>query len=298
MSVPEFQLLDVDETLVDRLRAYAHAYGPAHDDSHVSAGELATFDPQSEPAAVAVDGSGQVIGAASVMLTGYAREGLARFRILHALDPAAYPALIERAMARLPEQLRSVYLFLPEHADQVAGFLSAAGFAESRRAYIMLHGSPVHAQAPELPGETALHEANPTMGADWAHIVNAAFRGQPGRYDLTPALARELLDRPEVIRSGTLMAYRGGTPAAVVMTVADERNPFSAEIETIAVLPPDQQVGLGRGLLHAALVAAGQDGRSSVTLSVSTFNKRALALYLDAGFVVHDVRVCWERRLA
>jgi ribosomal protein S18 acetylase RimI-like enzyme len=82
------------------------------------------------------------------------------------------------------------------------------------------------------------------------------------------------------------------------MTGADEANPYEAEIEMLAVLPADQHVGLGRSLMRTALLAAGRDGRSSVILSVSTFSKRAMAMYLDAGFGVHDVRVCWELRRA
>jgi ribosomal protein S18 acetylase RimI-like enzyme len=149
---------------------------------------------------------------------------------------------------------------------------------------------------PELPSETILEPAHPTAATDWAHVVNGSFRGEPGRYDMTPDRAGELLGRPRVIRPGTLMAFRGGRPAGIVMTVADQDDIYGAEIESLAVLPADQHIGLGRALLREALRAVGHEGRSSVSLSVSTSNKRALALYLDAGFGVHDVRVCWELR--
>ncbi len=115
---------------------------------------------------------------------------------------------------------------------------------------------------------------------------------------MTAEHAAEMLSNSRVIRAGTLMAHRGGRPAGLVLTLADEQSPYSATVETLAVMPADRHIGMGRALLHAALRAAGRDGRSSVSLSVSTFNKRAMAMYLDAGFNVHDVRVCWEKRFA
>lgn len=292
------RVADVDEALAGAFVQYARAFGPAHDDSYVMDEDLAKFDPVVEPAVLAFDGSGVPIGAASVMLAGYAEEGLSRFRILHAADPAHYPMLIEAALARLPQGVARTFLFLPEHPGEIADALAAAGFAESRRSYIMLHSYPSAATEPELPAETMLEEALPTSGYHWANVINSAFHGQPGRYDMTEDRAAELLARPRVIRGGALLAYRGGTPSGVVLAVADEHSPHLAEIETLAVVPADQHVGLGRALLRAALRAAAHDGRTSVTLSVSTFNKRALAMYLDAGFSVHDVRVCWEKRLA
>jgi ribosomal protein S18 acetylase RimI-like enzyme len=292
------RVVDVDGELTDAFVEYARRFGPVHDDSYVMDENLASFDPAVEPAVLAFDGSDAPLGAASVMLAGYANEGLSRFRILHASDPTLYPLLIDAVLARLPQGISRAFLFLPEHADEIVDALATAGFAESRRSYIMLHTSPGAVAESELPAETVLEEALPTSGGQWANVVNAAFRGQPGRYDMSESRAAELLARPRVIRGGTLLACRGGTPSGIVLTVGDEHSPYSAEIETLAVVPADQHVGLGRAMLRAAVRAAGHDGRTSVMLSVSTFNKRALAMYLGAGFGVHDVRVCWEKRLA
>jgi ribosomal protein S18 acetylase RimI-like enzyme len=100
-----------------------------------------------------------------------------------------------------------------------------------------------------------------------------------------------------VIREGTIMAWRGGVPVGVVITVFDHDLTRAGEIETLAVTPANQGVGLGSALLRTALVAAADRGCTVVTLSVSAANRRALALYLDAGFTVADVRVCWEAHL-
>lgn len=287
------RFVDVDATLAQTFRDYARTFGAVHGETGITHDETTGFDPAAEPAVLALDEFDAPHGAASVMLAG---DGHARFRVLHALDPALYAPLIEAVAARVPETVSQVCLFLPEHAGVIEETLTASGFAKSRRAYVMLHPSPTAATEPELPAETTLSVALPTASSDWTFIVNAAFHGYPGHTDLTLERAAELLARPEVIKGGTLIAYRGGSPAGVVMTAADPKNPFEAEIEMLAVLPADQHVGLGRALLRAALLAAGHDGRSSVILSVSTFSKRAMAMYLDAGFNVHDVRVCWELR--
>jgi ribosomal protein S18 acetylase RimI-like enzyme len=295
MTEPDgLRVVDVDATLADTFLRYARDFGGVHDDSYVTHEDLAVFDPTLEPAVLALDGGGVPLGAASVMLRGYENEGLGRFRILHAASALVYARLLETVLARVPAHVTRIFLFMPEFAGEAEAALERAGFAESRRAYVMLHSSPGSVTEPELPSETLLEEALPTSAVDWANIVNIAFRGEPGRYDMTAERAGELLARPRVIRGGTLVAHRGGRPAGIVMTVADDDDVYGAEIETLAVMPADQHVGLGRALMRAALRAAGQDGRSSVSLSVSTFNKRALAMYLDAGFSVHDVRVCWQ----
>lgn len=288
------RFVDVDAALAGTFLDYARTFGVAHGESGIAHDELAGFDPAEEPAVLALDDLDAPLAAASVMLDGQAGDGQARFRVLHAIDPALYPALIEAVVARVPGAFDPVCLFLPEHAGAIEDVLSSSGFVESRRAYVMLHPSPMAVTELELPAETMLAEALPAVSADWANIVNAAFRGYPEHRHLTAEHAAHLLARPGVIKSGTLIAYRGGTPAGVVMTVADPESPYEAEIETLAVLPANQHVGLGRALLRAALLAAGRDGRSSALLSVSTFSKRAMAICLDAGFGVHDVRVCWQ----
>lgn len=288
------RVVDVDGARADAFLRYAREFGAVHDDSYVTDEDLAVFDPAVEPAVMALDGSDTPLGAASVMLRGYETKGLGRFRILHATDAPTYTRLLDAVLARVPAHVGRVFVFMPEFAGEAGDALAQAGFAESRRAYVMLHSSPAHVMESELPSETMLELAHQTAAADWANVVNTAFRGEPGRYDMTPERAAELLGRPRVIRSGTLMAFRGGRPAGVVMTVADEDDAYGAEIETLAVLPADQHVGLGRALLREALRAAGRAGRSSVSLAVSTSNKRALALYLNAGFGVQDVRVCWD----
>lgn len=287
-------IVDVDEARSGEFLSYALAHGVEHDDSYTTPEELERFDLSAEPALLVLDADGAIVGAASAMLTGYQDRGDVRLRILHAADPELYPPMLDHLMGRLPDTVRRVFLFLPDSALVTAEALRLVGFAESRRAYILRHSDPRHAERPELPGSTRLAEAYPPDAIHWTHIVNTAFHGQPGRPDMDFDRVRELLARRRVIHDGTYIAWRDDAPGGVVMTVGDTDDPYGAEIETLAVVPADQGIGLGRALLRTALAAAGRDGRTHVTLSVSTTNRRALALYLDAGFDVDDVRVCWQ----
>jgi ribosomal protein S18 acetylase RimI-like enzyme len=294
MSAADVRIVDVDDALRGQFLEYALAHGAECDDSYTSAEELESFDPANEPAVLAFDASGAIVGAASAMVNGYVTQGLARFRILHAADLALYPALTAHVLNRLPDEVGRAFLFLSEDAHEATGAVLATGFLETRRAYILLNTTPAFTEIPELPSETVFRQALPLDAEDWTHIVNAAFHGQPGRYDVSVDRVRELLTRPRVIADGTLIAWKNGLPAGVVLTVADADDMFEAEIETLAVIPHEQGKGLGRALLRTALVGASHDGRSSVILSVATTNRRALALYLDAGFHAEEVRVCWE----
>lgn len=284
----------VDDSMRDIFLDYAAAYGPEHDDSYLVPEDRAAFEPLTEPTVLAHNERGDLIGAASLMVDGYIRSGLGRFRLLHATDNTAYVPLLAGIRPHIPDGIRTVFLFLPEESDPPASQLASLGFAETRRAYVLKHTAIKYAQLVEPPSGAQLAPAMPSAAEDWAHVVNAAFHGAPGRYDMSEERAAELLARDRVIRGGTLIAWRSGSPAGIVSTVADPDDPYDAEIETLAVTPGNQGLGLGRALLHAAVVAAARTGRITTTLSVSTTNRRALSLYLDAGFNVADVRVCWE----
>ncbi len=288
------RIVDVDSALAAPFLDYVRVHGAEHDDSYTLEEELEHFEPAIEPASVVLGEADEVVGAASVMLDGYLAEGLGRFRILHALDPEVYPHLIAHILGRMPAEARRLSLFLPTGARSIEEALTLCGFAPTRHAYIVEHRAPAHTHVTDIPADTHFEQALPTAAEDWAHVVNAAFKGEPGRYDMTAERARELLARQRVIRDGTLLAWRGGLPAGVILTARDCDECSQAEIETIAVCPAHQGIGLGRAMLRTALHAAAEHSCTRVSLSVSAANKRALSLYLDAGFVVGQVRICWE----
>lgn len=210
----------------------------------------------------------------------------------------AYPALVDRILSRVPEDASRVTVFLPQYAGDVEEALGAAGFGVCQRAYVLRHLDPRNASRLDYPSETQTRPATPDMATDWANIVNSAMHGQPYHAKITYALAGEALGSSRVLGGASVIAYRGGSPAGGVLTVTDAMDPCAAEITMLAVVPSHQGMGLGRALLHDAVVTAGRGGCRSVSLAVSTFNRRAVALYLDAGFRAEDVRVCWQHTLS
>lgn len=294
----EVRILDVDESLVEPFFGYTRAYGVQHDDSYIAPEDLARFDPRWELAAIVLDSNQLVVGAASLMLDDSAQGGSARFRILHCLYPEHYPALVDAILARVPAPVDRVFLFLPEHAGDVQEALGSLGFGVCRRAYVLRHPDPRSVEHVEYPSETHVQPATPAVANDWHAVVNMAFHGHPDHAALTYERAGELLSSPRVLHEATLIAYRGGIPAGVVLTMVDATDPGASEIETLAVTPGSQGMGVGRALLHDAVGAAGRYGCRWVNLSVSTFNRRAVAMYLDSGFQAEDIRVCWERMRA
>ena len=292
---PNTRIRNVTAANRDGFLDYARTFGPQHDESYVTAPEdLAAFDPKGEPAVVALGKDNAVLGAASVMVQGYSEEGSARFRILHAAKPALYAPMLERVLKRLPAGVRSVFLFLPEDAGPIEAELTSWGFRETRRAYMLTHAHPGDVREARPPEGTLLMPATGADAATWARVVNEAFGGDPGRYDMTADGARNLLTRPRIVRDGTLTAWRVGQPIGVVLTIGDPDDPSSAEIETLAVAPGHQGGGVGKALLHSAVRAAASEGFASVALSTAATNERALKLYRDTGFGMDDARVCWQ----
>jgi ribosomal-protein-alanine N-acetyltransferase len=291
---PNTRILDVDAATSDAFCKYARIFGGQHDDSYTEPDELARFDPEREPAVIALGADDVVIGAASVMLHGYVGEGLGRFRIMHAAVRTLYKPMLDRLLERVPSEARQLFLFLPEEAGPIEEELAQAGFAVTRRAYLLGNPSPADARVIEPPAGVELQLATIEDAVDWTGIINAAFHGDPGRYDMVPEGAARLLGRPRVIPNGTLIALRHGEPAGLVLTVVSAEDPTVAEIESLAVVPAHQGRGIGKALLSAALRAAAPRGCTSVELSTNAENRRALRLYLEADFGIDDIRVCWQ----
>jgi len=296
--VSEIHLVDVDASSSGSFLEYVRLHGAQHDDPYLALAHCAAFDPVREPAVVAVDSEGAVVGAVAVMRDPTAGDGVMRFRILHTLHPGYYPALVDRILSRLPADVSRVTVSLPEHAGDVDEALGAAGFGVCGRAYVLRHHDPRNASRLDYPSGTHTRPATPALSTDWANIVNSAMHRRPGHVDMTYALAGEALSSPRVLGGASLIAYRDGSPAGVVLTVTDAMDPCAARITMLAVVPSHQGIGLGRALLHDAVVTAGRGGCRSVSSAVDAYDRRAVALCLDAGFRAEDVVVCWQRTIS
>lgn len=275
---------------------YALAHGAEHDDSFANAEDLREFDPVFEPAAVARDGSGAVVGAASLMVRGYATTGVARFRVLHALEVAAYRELAEAVTSAAPRAVRETYLFVPDGAPVVA-VLGELGFLPSRYSIVLERDDPAIPSPLGPPAAFTIAEARP--GVDeraWVGVINSAFADFSGRYDMTEEQAVTRLADERILPGGALVAWHGSEAVGLTLVAQDEQDGREiASIDHLAVVPGAQGRGLGRALLRAAIRVAGAAGYSVIELSTGETNERALALYASEGFEVVQRVVCLAR---
>ncbi|MHB1135714.1 MAG: GNAT family N-acetyltransferase [Coriobacteriia bacterium] len=287
-------IADVTPETRDAFVAYAAAHGPEHDDSFTRAEDLLGFDPAHEPAAIALDADGAMVGAASIMWEGYVEKSSARFRILHATDYVAYPLLIERVLSQLSGTTRRVFVFMPDSEGYAVQSITTAGFTTTRRSFVLEHTDPASAPLLDPPPGVVVGLATPLMAGMWAEVVNAAFMDFPCRHFMSLEQARVLLPRPRVITAGTLIARRTGVPAGVVLTVDHPDEADLAEIEALGVVPTEQGKGLGRMLLGRALRAAAEAGAARVRLVTMPVDEPMLELFTGMGFRVLQSRDCWE----
>jgi ribosomal protein S18 acetylase RimI-like enzyme len=287
-------ITDVTPETRDAFVRYAAEHGPEHDESFTRIDDLLTFDPRHEPAALAYDTAGRIVGAASIMWEGYVEKSSARFRILYATDYVAYPLLIERVLSQLSGATKRVFVFLPATDGHVVQAALTAGFTTTRRSYVLEHDHPGTVDIIDPPAGISVSPATPLMAGMWAEVVNSAFMDFPCRHYMSLEQARVTLPRPNVIEAGTLIARRTGVPAGVVLTVSGPDKSDVAEIETLGVVPAEQGHGLGRMLLGSALRAAAHSGARAVRLATLPVDEPLLDIYLKMGFTVVRTRDCWE----
>jgi mycothiol synthase len=268
---------------------WARVHGGEHDDSYTQGPDLQRFPTPGEIAALAVY-EGRLAGAASLMVDGYVESGLARFRILHATRSEAYEALFRWIVARMPPEVHHVFCFLPEQAP-AAEAVAGLGFAPTRYA-VILEREPAPVPEACVPPDIEIRVAIASDAIAWASVANAAFGGDPGRYEMTEERAASLLCDERVLAS--FIAWKGTEPVGLSNVWQDAESPSpSAEIATLAVVPQAQGQGLGRALLRRALASATEAGLYWATLSTGSVNRPALGLYTSEGFRVSETRVCW-----
>lgn len=278
--------------------AYCRVHGVEHDESFLPA---ADFVPTEEyPAYLMVVGEEAdeiIVGAACLLRTsGYVQMRIARFMILHALEPSriAYAALLDALRPHMAD-LDYAFGFIPEDLAAVRGIWEDLGLRVERYAYVLEHsgGAVPDVALPEGYGLQYVHESDQEALATFCDLLNMSFAGQPQRADVTPErLVRDIVG-PYGLADGLLLLWVDGRPVGTISVERDDE-PGAAFIGGVTVHPAYRSRGLGRLLIRQALHVAAAAELRPVFLSVSANNEAAIHLYVSEGFEKKTVMVAYR----
>jgi mycothiol synthase len=283
---------------VELLIRYCREHGAEHDSSDLPGPGFEIMPEQ--PSYLLLSG-GQVIGAASLMLTPrYASQGAGRFALLHSTLPAAdaYAALLA-AVQPHAGGVHKLFLFMPDHRRQTAGFLEGLGFSVERYSYV-LRRAPAESIDVTWPAGVALEALgrdDPVGAGHFADCINDSFARLAGHAPLAGNDVRTWFDDEGYLEGGILLLKQDGQPIGTMMVMKELEDPGAAEVAALGIVAARQGGGLGRRLLRYAVDFAARQGFHSVVLSVNAENESALRLYLAEGFTPIETMVCYACRL-
>lgn len=288
------KLLEPSGNMLGDFIAYCNRYGPEHDDSYLPDPE---FSPgPDDPTRILVDDSGKVMGAASLLLTGFKQGRKGRFRILHAVgsDVESYRALLNGVLDGVTG-IDQVFLFIPDCNAMVRSILEVLGFRIERYSFLLQR--PIAGmQDPQFPAGFTFQALRPDEDLPaYCDLMNSAFAGLAGHVLATPERIRSILAEDDCLNGGEMVLwFHDRLIGAVRVTWEMDDSVRLAFIGGLAVHPDFQKNGLGRNLLRAGAQFGRQAGFKKVALSVNAENHHAVQLYLNEGFVRRSVVVCYR----
>lgn len=287
---------------VESFIAYCKKHKAEIDDSFLYDEDLKAFKPDAEnPTYLITNSLGEVIAAASLMITEYYKRGRsARFRIFHAepSDDDCYSMLMQ-AVIQHTKGLDKVFLFVPMNHQTLRAHMERLGFEVERYSFLFVRESP---EVPEYDLQKEYEIRAFRAGMDegiWCDVRNAGFaRLQGNDTPITPEMVTKMMQSEEHIEGGMMILFHHDRPVGIVRGAADE---YEGEpimnIGPLAILPEYQGRGLGRILLRAALRFAKEKSYARTILSVNGENERAKTLYLQEGFRQVEAVACYAYRL-
>ncbi len=289
----------LDRSKVSEFTDYCRRHRDEVDDSFVYEEDLKAFEPGDEnPTYIITGAKGEILAAASLMLTDYYRRGRsARFRIFHSQtgDFQHYSSLLH-AILKHTDCIDSLNLFIRTDNQEVQEFMERLNFSVYRYSFLLVREDlPV----PEVRLPEGYEIRSFRSGLDeeaWCSVRNAGFAKLKGsETPITPEIVAEMLSEDGYLAGGMLMLYHREKPVGVIRGSLDEyKGGPIMDIGPLAIIPEYQGKGLGRCLLRASLNFAKEKSFSREILCVNAENERAKALYLQEGFREAEAVVCYR----
>jgi mycothiol synthase len=290
------RLEKVTEAGEPHLIRYCAEHGPEHDASFLPGRDFA-LSPETPAFLLWKDGT--VVGAVILMRTGpYVSAGKGRFSIFHSVlgTGEAYAELLGAIRPHFRD-LRSVYLFIPEHKQDTAAILAQLGFHIERYSFVLEKRSPSAAEV-RFPDEyrvQPLDRSDQVGLSGFAGCLNEAFQNLAGHVDSSADDIRAWFDDEGYVEGGICLLTRDGEPAGTVCVMRNSENREAGEVGALGIAGRCRGMGIGRSILRYACSFAAGKGLDPVILSVNAENEAALSLYRSEGFVLTHTMVCYAR---
>ncbi|MEH7883834.1 GNAT family N-acetyltransferase [Bacillus sp. JJ1609] len=250
---------------------------------------------------ILTDASGEIRGAASLILDDYHRRGKrARFRIFHseAHDDQYYKKLFAEILKHT-NSLDHVFLFVPLLNQELQDVMAKLKFDVERYTFLLVR-EDLEVQDPSIPEGFEIRSFRPGADEDaWCMVRNAAFSKLKGSETaITPEMVAKMPSESDYLNGGMIILYENDKPVGVVRGSDDEYEDSPImNIGPLAILPEYQGKGLGRVLLRASIKFSKEKGYKRCVLCVNADNEQAKALYLQEGFEQTEGVVCYRYEL-
>lgn len=288
-------IIRVTEENQPLLVKYCARYGAEHDASYMPGRDFGLS--AEHPAYLLIEGD-QVTGAVSLMRTkGFLSVGKGRFSIFHARtgDAGDYAKLLEAICPHL-EDLKSVYLFIPEDNVKMAGILEELGFEVERYSFVLERGGPTLPD-PVFPEGISIHPLSPDdlEGIrQFANCINEEFKDLAGHAPSTAEFIQTFFKDQGYITGGLCLLKKGGEPIGTIGLMHDVEDMAAGEIIAFGIIEKYRGMDLGRNLFRFGFNFLINKGLKPVILSVNGENHGAITLYESEGFKLTETVVCYS----
>lgn len=289
------KIIRVDQEHQNRLYDYCREYGAEHDGSWQPGRD---FEVSSDHPSFLLMEDDQVSGAVSLMRTkNFLSIGKARFSIFHARSgkPDDYARLLDAIQPHF-EDLRSVYLFIPEKRNRIAEILEGLAFQVERYSFVLERGgSPL--PDPVFPDGIQIYQLAPDDQEgirQFAECINEEFKDLAGHTPSSPDYVQTFFEDVGYIAGGLCLLKKGREAIGTIALMHDVENMAAGEIMAVGVLEEYRGLGLGRNLLRYGYNFLLDKGLDPIILSVNGENKGAIRLYESEGFELTESAVCYS----
>ncbi|HAQ08710.1 MAG TPA: hypothetical protein DCR24_14820, partial [Bacillus bacterium] len=181
------------------------------DDSFLYDEDLQNFRIDAEnPTYILTDSSGNITGAASLILDDYHRRGKrARFRIFHceSHDDQRYNQLFEEILKHTTS-LNHVFLFVPLLNQKLKDVIEKLKFDVERYTFLLVR-EELEVQEPSIPKGFQIRSFRPGVDEDaWCMVRNAAFSTLKGNEtEITPEMVAKMPSESDYLDGGMMILY-------------------------------------------------------------------------------------------